>query len=194
MDEHPSRERDERSALMTWTSAVLESFGRGLICLDSDFRILFASPFAVRLLGRSYPAETSLPVSALLGDHLFGPYGALRRALLAGEPRARATQLRPLESDSSRTLTISAATLNNAAYDTGIAYAVLVGPADDERWNVRLPVDIDPAELRIRGQAADREELRAVLDQYHWQRAEAARALGISRTTLWRKMREAGLI
>ena len=36
--------------------------------------------------------------------------------------------------------------------------------------------------------------LRAVLDQHHWKREEAARSLGISRTTLWRRMRELGLM
>ena len=35
--------------------------------------------------------------------------------------------------------------------------------------------------------------LQAVLHQHHWRRSEAARALGISRTTLWRMMREAGI-
>ena len=38
---------------------------------------------------------------------------------------------------------------------------------------------------------ADR--LRAVLDEHHWRRDEAAKALGLSRTTLWRKMRELNL-
>jgi transcriptional regulator with PAS, ATPase and Fis domain len=36
--------------------------------------------------------------------------------------------------------------------------------------------------------------LRAALEANHWRRIEAARALGISRSTLWRKMREAGLV
>ncbi|MGB6853682.1 MAG: sigma-54 dependent transcriptional regulator [Thermoanaerobaculia bacterium] len=45
------------------------------------------------------------------------------------------------------------------------------------------------------GAALDSEydRLRAALDTHHWRRAETAAALGISRTTLWRKMRELGL-
>jgi transcriptional regulator with GAF, ATPase, and Fis domain len=39
----------------------------------------------------------------------------------------------------------------------------------------------------------DAERLRRVLDAHRWRRAETARALGVSRTTLWRLMREAGL-
>jgi DNA-binding NtrC family response regulator len=36
-------------------------------------------------------------------------------------------------------------------------------------------------------------EIRAALDLHRWSRDETARALGMSRTTLWRKMRELGL-
>jgi DNA-binding NtrC family response regulator len=35
--------------------------------------------------------------------------------------------------------------------------------------------------------------LRAALDAHRWRRGETARALGISRVTLWRRMRRAGL-
>jgi transcriptional regulator with GAF, ATPase, and Fis domain len=39
----------------------------------------------------------------------------------------------------------------------------------------------------------DVERLRDTLDRHHWRRGDAARALGISRSTLWRRMRNAGL-
>jgi transcriptional regulator with GAF, ATPase, and Fis domain len=36
----------------------------------------------------------------------------------------------------------------------------------------------------------EQERLRAALDAHHWKKAETARALGLSRSTLWRRMRE----
>jgi transcriptional regulator of acetoin/glycerol metabolism len=39
----------------------------------------------------------------------------------------------------------------------------------------------------------DIERLRRVLEDHRWNRGAAARTLGISRTTLWRRLRDAGL-
>ncbi len=57
-----------------------------------------------------------------------------------------------------------------------------------------------PSETVTTGSAAsasldsDYDRLRATLDTHQWRRAETAAALGMSRTTLWRKMRELGLL
>ena len=51
------------------------------------------------------------------------------------------------------------------------------------------PLSENIAQARRRAEA---EELRRALDAHGWRRSEAASALGMSRTTLWRKMREFG--
>ena len=50
----------------------------------------------------------------------------------------------------------------------------------------------DPADLpaETTHEAAEAAQLRAVLDVHRWKRNEAAKTLGISRATLWRRMRE----
>jgi len=50
------------------------------------------------------------------------------------------------------------------------------------------PASTDPERER------DRERLRSALDAHRWNREETAEALGISRTTLWRRMRELDLL
>ena len=49
------------------------------------------------------------------------------------------------------------------------------------------------AEITIDSPASELERIRNALDAHQWRRTEAAAALGMSRTTLWRKMREYGL-
>jgi transcriptional regulator with PAS, ATPase and Fis domain len=79
-----------------------------------------------------------------------------------------------------------------------IEYAVAVS-----RKETILPEDL-PAELKeagaesgragsVQASPADSEEsrrLRAVLEAHHWRREDAARELGLSRSTLWRRMKE----
>jgi transcriptional regulator with GAF, ATPase, and Fis domain len=47
--------------------------------------------------------------------------------------------------------------------------------------------------VRSRGQPPAREAVASALEAHHWRVAEAAAALSVSRTTLWRWMRELGL-
>jgi len=57
-----------------------------------------------------------------------------------------------------------------------------------------LPLEVnEPAAPVAVARTEDATSIRETLDAHKWNREETARALGISRTTLWRKMREAGL-
>jgi transcriptional regulator with GAF, ATPase, and Fis domain len=65
-----------------------------------------------------------------------------------------------------------------------------IGAASNE--GVRRPTpEATPAPRTV---VLDAANLRQVLETHRWRREAAARALGLSRTTLWRRMREAGLI
>jgi len=80
--------------------------------------------------------------------------------------------------------------------ETAVEHGAVVakGPTinpDDLSHDVTRSFD-DP-----RFRATDHGELqtiRAALDTHHWNREATARALGMSRTTLWRKMRELRLV
>jgi transcriptional regulator with PAS, ATPase and Fis domain len=63
--------------------------------------------------------------------------------------------------------------------------------------NLSPPVAGDPSMARAASATADSPEaaeLRQVLADHKWKRGKAARDLGISRSTLWRRMRQAGLV
>ncbi len=66
------------------------------------------------------------------------------------------------------------------------------GPATDSNPPIAkdspLPPPDRPANTSV--QELDMEQLRSVLDAHQWKREQAAKALGISRVTLWRRMRE----
>jgi len=47
--------------------------------------------------------------------------------------------------------------------------------------------------VRGRGQTPPRTEVATALEAHRWRVTESAAALGVSRTTLWRWMRELGL-
>jgi len=57
----------------------------------------------------------------------------------------------------------------------------------------RAPVTASRATRRAEADAIDAARIKGALEACHWRRHEAARVLNVSRTTLWRRMRELGL-
>jgi transcriptional regulator with PAS, ATPase and Fis domain len=125
----------------------------------------------------------------------------LARVLLArvSASRGRALQLSP---DTLRVFLNYPWPGNAREIENALEYAVAV-----TRGQTILPEDLPPlggaAPGRLvpppaRGQAPGTspsdQALHEALAAHKWHRADAARALGISRTTLWRRMREAGLV
>ena len=122
----------------------------------------------------------------------------LARVLLARVAGRQGRSLR-LSPDATRLLLDHDWPGNARELENALEYAVAVC-----RGQTILPEDLPelsgataaPATPAAATPPADRAEadlLRAVLDAHHWRRGDAARALGISRSTLWRRMREAGL-
>jgi transcriptional regulator with PAS, ATPase and Fis domain len=124
----------------------------------------------------------------------------LTRALLArvGARQGRSLRLSP---DALRTLLDHDWPGNARELENALEYAVAVC-----HGQTILPDDLPVLAVRDREAAApvihgsiggasrgDSMRLRDVLDAHQWRRSDAARSLGISRSTLWRKMREAGL-
>jgi len=117
----------------------------------------------------------------------------IAQAFLGRATASHARDIR-LASDAVRALIAYAWPGNARELESAIEYAVAVTRgasihADD------LPNEISNV-VAVRVQQADGDEatsIRGTLDTHHWNREATAAALGISRTTLWRKMRELGI-
>jgi transcriptional regulator with PAS, ATPase and Fis domain len=81
-------QRELSEGFVQAVSALFESLGRALICLDPNFIVLHASEGLDGIAGAgAKEAVLGRPVQELLGEDLFGPKASLRHALEAGERR-----------------------------------------------------------------------------------------------------------
>ncbi len=151
---------------MVAVSATFESLGKVVAFLDDSFRIVDASPAVRGLFGRPDVEERDI-AQFLDADKLM-------ESLRSGRRYEHLCSLRD-----GRVIGVHAAALVERAFDSRARYVVCLDLDDGQQTGAPPP-------------EADR-ILRA-LEANRWRRSEAARALGISRATLWRRMREFGIL
>lgn len=179
-------------AALAGVGAAFAPLGGAFLALDAEFRVVFASCFLDRLLGAGTAQQAvSRPIEQLAGFALFGPDGRLRQMLAVGLPAQELGTWLPGQSAHAQPLSITATPLTlppEADHEQRVAYMVLVHPANGDLAIMGAPA------LHPHGAASqEAERLRHALDAHRWSRRDTARALGISRTTLWRLMRDHGL-
>jgi transcriptional regulator with PAS, ATPase and Fis domain len=129
-------ERDESASALLAVSAVMGSFGRMLICLDQEFRVVHTSTLLGEILGvDAARALIGRPVAELLGMELFAADGALRHALEQGERREGWRASMALPDGTTRLVSCSAAPLvhdSNGICDPNVAYVIIVRPAEED--------------------------------------------------------------
>jgi hypothetical protein len=187
--------------LLTGVSTVFESLGRGLVCLGPDFRIVHASEGLDRIAGEgAVQAILGKPVEEVFGPELFGPQGAMRRALQAGERREGWSATLDTGRGSPRRISLSVAPIRHhpsGICDPRVAHVIMLLPAEESIGNPSgeptVSTGLFARSAAMHPPLPERERLRTALEAHRWRREETARALGVSRTTLWRRMRELGL-
>jgi transcriptional regulator with PAS, ATPase and Fis domain len=129
---------DAAIAPLIAVSAVFSSLGRGIVCLDREFNVLHVSDRIESLLGEQKSrAVVGRPVEELLGRDMFGPDGAMRVALAAGEKREGYRAFIEAR-DGARPLSISAAPFvpdPHGICDRQVAYIVVVRPAEEDTYS-----------------------------------------------------------
>lgn len=129
-----SREPEHLSTAMTALSAVFESFGRVLLCLDREFRIVHVSDGLEELFGRrTRETVVGRSVADLLGEELFAPAAPLRDALEHGERREGWRAAITADDGSSRFVSCSVAAFHpdpDGVCDPDIAYVIILRAAE----------------------------------------------------------------
>ncbi|HSP34378.1 MAG TPA: sigma 54-interacting transcriptional regulator [Thermoanaerobaculia bacterium] len=123
------------TAAMTAVSAVFNSVGRGLICLDAEFNVVHASAIVERAAASPAAAMIGHPVGDLLGEELFGPNGTLRELVERGEMREGWRAAMRTGDGSARIVSITAAPFT--ADDLGICdrrvkFIIVLRPTEED--------------------------------------------------------------
>ncbi len=150
-------------------SAAFESLGLAVVLLDRELRIVEASPASRGLLG----------TPDLAGHNIkeFVEMNGISERLSSG---GRASGVCRLQSNGTKpSLNVNAAPLPDGGFEEPVRYVMAIELRDTTSRQVAVE---------------EAERIRRALEDHRWRRTAAARALGISRATLWRRMREHGLL
>jgi transcriptional regulator with PAS, ATPase and Fis domain len=134
MAEPHSCDHEPSAVALIAVSAVFESFGRILICLDRDFRVVHTST-SLRDVAGQQGELNGRPVAELLGSELFGADGALRHVLERGERREGWRASMSLPDGTTRLVSCSAAPFQpdlEGVCDPRVAYVIIVRPAEED--------------------------------------------------------------
>ena len=129
-------EPDVARATLAAVSSVFASLGRHLLCLDENFRVVYASSSVRELIGTEVGPLEGRPVADLLGKELFGNGAPLRDALLSGERREGWRALLQT-SHGIRPLSITAAPLvvdPGVTCDPRMKYLVVILPSEEDHF------------------------------------------------------------
>ena len=133
-----------RAAAFAAVSTAFGSLGRICMALDAGFRIRHVSSRLDAIVGAGAAQRlVGHPVERVLGEELFGPSGALRQALLAGEKREGWRAFLHSETGAARLLSVTAAPLQRDPYgvcDPSAAFLLVMRPADDEAVSASGPL------------------------------------------------------
>lgn len=146
-------------------SAAFESLGQVVAFLDSSYQVLFASPALRGLIGAT--EIEGRPISDFI------EFEAASESLKKGE---RCELLCDVKARPGHAVQVCAAAFSDATFDARAAYVLCMELFDGESGSESA--------------SAEAEKIIRALEANRWRRSAAARALGISRATLWRRMRD----
>ncbi|MBK9120979.1 MAG: PAS domain-containing protein [Phycisphaerales bacterium] len=172
---------------------VLDCLSEAVLTVDRDFLITGFNRAAEQLTGFRREEAVGRPCFEIVHNRLCvnATDCPLAEALANGGGNGR-RELTVVDGDTARKLRVTFETLRSSdGRIVGGVEAITVGGST---WGNELPAapSLPTGALPIL-EATEKRAIEVVLQRHRWNRSSACQELGLSRTTLWRKMRKLGI-
>jgi PAS domain S-box-containing protein len=171
----------DKTAILDITSSILEALGKAFIALDEELVIVYASPSISAFIGQPANEVVGRTPADVFGEKLDDSPDSVVETLR----REEIVDERPIElivEGQPTPVTISAAPIGDVQnLPAHIRYVLLFAESRRAQEAQTAVQDVALSEAN---------QIRLALQRAHWRREIAAKSLGMSRSTLWRKMRE----